>query len=96
MILLISYNKVDYSIPLENLTNAIRGNAFSYWHHLNDTWIVRTDKSVSEFYNLLAPNISTSDRLLLVEIKRNYQGWLTKDAWNWLKTEFKHDSFWGI
>ncbi len=96
MILLISYNKLDYTIPLENLHNAIKSNSFSYWHHLNDTWIVRTNKNVNEFYNLLATNISNSDRLLVVEIKRNYQGWLNKDAWDWLNNEFKNDSILGI
>lgn len=96
MILLISYNKNDFTIPLDNLQTAIQNNSISWWHHLNDTWIVRTDKNIKQFYNALAPNMSTHDRILIIEIKRNYQGWLNNEAWDWLNREFKNDSFLGI
>ncbi|WP_273209084.1 hypothetical protein [Runella zeae] len=96
MMLLITYNKNDNTATLENLHIVIKNNSISWWHHLNDTWIVRTDKKPNEFYNKLAPYITSADRLLVIEIKRNYQGWLNKDAWDWLKKEFKNDSLFGL
>lgn len=91
MILLITYNKIDPSIPFESFQQAIQNSSVSWWHHLNDTWIIRTNYSINQVYNIISPNISTNDRLMIVEIKSNYQGWLNQDAWNWLKNEFDND-----
>lgn len=91
MILLITYNKMDHSISIDNLHQSIQKSSESWWHHLNDTWIIRTNLTVNQVFNNIAPNITAKDRLMIVEIKKNYQGWLSNDAWTWLNKEFDKD-----
>ncbi len=92
MMCLITYIKNDYSIPLENLHNAIKENSIAYWHHLDNTWIIRTNKKIPEIHNNLVRHISANDRILIIEIKANYQGWLIPRAWDWLRTQFHKES----
>ena len=91
MIILITYEKFDFSIPVESLNNAIMGSSNGWWHHFSNVWIINTSLSMNQVHNNLIPNISTLDRIMLIEIKENYQGWLPQEAWDWLKSNFHSD-----
>ncbi len=55
-----------------------------WWHYLSATWLIATDRTPQELYNAVVSNITTSDHLLIVTVKRPYWGYLTKDAWDWI------------
>ena len=38
-----------------------------WWHHLDSTWIVVTDKSTKEVRNALKPHLKSNDKLLVVK-----------------------------
>jgi hypothetical protein len=83
-ILLITYelkNKLkDYSSFFE----AVKNNAHQWWHFLPYVYIVATSYSANEYANFLLPHIQRADNLLVVRITAEHQGWLPKDAWDWL------------
>ena len=56
----------------------------AWWHYLESTWIVITEETVVTLWNRLAPNIDKNDYLLIIEVRDNVQGWLPKDAWDWI------------
>lgn len=49
-----------------NLINAIKQNFPIWWHCLDSTWIVKTDKTAVAIRDLLAPHIDSNDELLVV------------------------------
>lgn len=57
-------------------------------HVLDDSWIIGTNESALALWNRLTPWLTTTDRVLIAEfpVNASYQGWLTKDAWDWLTT----------
>jgi hypothetical protein len=65
------------------LYDAIRLKS-KWWHYLDSTWLVVTDLSASELWGLIARHIDPNDRCLIIEVRGNYQGWLPKEAWEWI------------
>jgi len=59
----------------------------AWMHYLDSTWLVAPSnlKMANDIYNELKPFIDEEeDYLLVVEVTRNYQGWLPKEAWDWM------------
>ena len=86
---LITYDK---SIVLKNyrpLYEAIKSCSGVWWHHMENTWLIRSEFSAASLYSRLKPHIAHSDRLLIIEIKQfgDYAGWLNQDAWNWISNQ---------
>lgn len=70
----------DYS----GLYKAIKASQ-KWWHYLDSTWLIVTSETAEEIWNRLASHIDKNDYLLIIEVKNNVQGWLPKDAWNWIR-----------
>ena len=86
---LITYDLKDSSLNTYiELHKAIKASGASWWHYLESTWIIKTTQlSANEISSKLVPHIKQGDRLLVIEIDTsNKQGWLPKDAWDWLNT----------
>ena len=60
----------------------------AWWHYIDHTWIIKNcPLTTQQIYEKLAPHLSQSDFILVVEIiPSNKHGWLPKDAWTWLDT----------
>lgn len=61
----------------------------SWWHYLDDTWLVSTDETAQQLWNRLAKKFRTSDHVIVIEITKNHtrQGWLPKEAWEWIRNQ---------
>jgi len=59
----------------------------SWWHYLDYTWLISTSETIEQFWSRLAPRFITTDHILILEIGpyARYQGWLPKDAWEWMR-----------
>lgn len=69
----------DYRPLYEELKRSER-----WWHFLESTWLVSTNETATLLSNRLVPHITQNDRLLVIEVRNNAQGWLTNDAWTWI------------
>jgi hypothetical protein len=83
-VLLITHALNNESKDYSQFFDTIKSNCQQWWHYFNTTWIVTTHLSADQFAKLLYPYMLTDDRLLVVKLQKDYQGWLEKDAWDWL------------
>lgn len=83
MMLLITFDRYGVDQDCSQLHKEIK-TASRWWHHLESTWIVCTDLTPAQWADRLRRHLNSSDHLLVVEIARNYDGWLPAEAWNWL------------
>lgn len=79
MIYLISYdlNKPgkDYSKLYDKL------KTFKYCHPLESTWIIQTNKSVNDLYDIIKGTVDDNDYFIIVDITgKSKHGWLKKTA----------------
>ena len=56
-----------------------------WWHYLPNIWIVITTEDSLALQTRLFPLIYQNDSLLIIEIKKNFGGWLPTEAWQWIK-----------
>lgn len=83
-VLLITYALNTPGKDYNPLYNAIKGKSYNWWHYLDHTWIVSTKDPADDFAKQLYPFLTKLDRLLVVKITREHQGWLPNEAWEWL------------
>ncbi len=57
-----------------------------WWHHLGSTWLVDTSLTAEGIWSRLSSHVDDSDRVLIINVGKDYQGWLSTDAWEWLNT----------
>lgn len=56
-----------------------------WWHFLDSTWIIATSETPGEVWLRIENTIhKEDDRLMIIEIRPNMQGWLPKEAWDWI------------
>lgn len=67
--------------------NAIKQIATDWWHYMPHVWLIASNMtSADALFNALKQhyNLQPEDRLLIIRVHRDYQGWLPKDAWDWI------------
>lgn len=82
----------DLKVPGRDYTglyNALKASP-KWWHHLESCWLIFTSETPTAIWTRLAPTITKDDRLLIIEVRDNCQGWLPKDAWDWIHTHATH------
>jgi hypothetical protein len=68
----------------QRLYDRIKG--YGRWsHYMEDTWLVNTDRTVSQIVSDLEPYLSRKDRLLVLTVGDDYQGLLPDKAWDWIR-----------
>ena len=76
----------NYSSTNSALIEKIRDAFPTWWHHLDSTWLVVTDKSASEIRDKLKPCLDNDDELLVMK-SAGVGAWcgFNKTGSNWLK-----------
>ncbi len=56
-----------------------------WWHHLDSTWIVKSDKKASEIRDYLADYLDKNDELIVIKLGDSWAGiGFEKRAYDWL------------
>lgn len=85
MMLLITYDLKKPGQDYASLHEAIKSLG-AWWHYLESTWLVDTTQSPQTVVDHLVGFLDPNDRLLVIQVHRNYQGWLSKEAWDWINS----------
>ena len=83
MIYAVNYDLKRPGQNYEELYKAIKGLGAN-WHYLGSTWLVDTTLSANQIWAKLAPHVDKNDSFLVIGVTKDYSGWLTPDAWEWL------------
>jgi hypothetical protein len=78
----------DLNKPLQNYTELITAiKAYdTWWHHLDSTWIIKTDETAAQIRDNLTKHIDANDELLVAKIgaPAAWRGFNEKGS-QWLK-----------
>jgi hypothetical protein len=55
-----------------------------WWHYLDSTWLIATHETATQLSNRLRQRIDSNDYILVIEVRRSYDGWLPQKAWDWI------------
>ena len=73
----------------ERVTDEIRSLG-EWWHHLESTWLVKTDRTPEQIRDLLKQHVGCDDQLLIVDMSQNAAAWFGVDdaGSRWLEANF--------
>ena len=86
MVYIVSYDLRNRKKNYIGLTEQLQYSP-RWWHYLQSTWLVSTEESASQLYNRLSAHLDSDDSILIIEAGNHAQGWLPKDAWEWIHKE---------
>lgn len=81
----VSYDLKSKDRDYDPLIEAIKRSP-RWWHHLKSTWLVESSETAEQIWDRLAPFVSEEDNFLIIEVRKNYGGWLTEKAWGWIES----------
>ena len=83
MLYAINYDLKQPGRDYESLYDAIK-SCGAWWHYLESTWIVDTSLDAQEIWDKIGIHCDSNDRVLVISLSSRKQGWLPKDAWEWI------------
>lgn len=89
MVYMITYDLNSTGQRYNELINAIKGASNGCWCTFwKSSYLIQSPLSPSQITDKLKPYLDSNDRLLVIEVKRNYQGWLTDDERRYINDMF--------
>jgi len=83
MVYLISYDLVNPGQRYKKVHEEIQ--SLGHWAKpLESTWFVDTTLNASQISERVLKHMDANDYLLVIAVKRDYQGYLKKEIWEWL------------
>ena len=70
----------DYKSVFEEIKQST-----NWWHYLDSTWLVYTAENAQTIFNRISKHVDRNDRILIIRVTPDYQGWLTEEAWQWIR-----------
>ena len=89
MVYIVTYDLNNPGQNYENVIQAIKdastGACCSYW---KSSFLIKSNyQTATEVFDIIKPNFDKNDSCLVIEVKNNVQGWLTKAQWNYIKDD---------
>lgn len=83
---MIGYDLYRTGQDYTNLIEKIKSTFTYWWHHLDSTWIVKTDLTAVQIRDILKPLIDANDELLVARLtgEAAWTGFNERGS-NWLK-----------
>src|SRR5262245_59790998 len=82
---------VSYDLPVATderraAVYKILTDSGAWWHYMDSTWLLITQLTPQALVEQMIPHLVQQDRLIIMEVKANYQGWLPEKAWEWINS----------
>lgn len=71
----------QYDKVIQAIKDASTGVWCSYW---KSSYLIKSNLTVQQISDRITPNLDSNDRLLIIEVKQNYQGWLNEQQWKYI------------
>ncbi len=86
MVYVVSYDLRKPGQDYKGLFDELQASA-TWWHFLESTWLIATSEGASELYDRLRMHLDQGDSILIIQAGTDMQGWLPKEAWEWIERE---------
>jgi len=86
MVYMITYDLNKEGQNYEKVIKAIKSASNGVWCTFwKSSYLIKSNYiTADEVSNLITPYLDSNDRLLVIEVKNNKQGWLAEDEWEYI------------
>ena len=72
----------NYEDVIQSIKDASTGAWCSYW---KSSYLIKSNLTVQQVSDKITPHLDSDDRLIVIETKANYQGWLSEKQWKYIR-----------
>lgn len=72
----------NYEKVIQSIKDASTGAWCSYW---KSSYLIKSYLTVQEVSDKITPHLDANDRLIVIEVKNSYQGWMTTEQWKYIR-----------
>lgn len=82
---MITYDLNSEGQNYDDVIDAIKDSSDSWCTYWKSSFLIKSSLSVQEVVDNISPHLDGNDSLIVIEAQNNYQGWLNKKQWNFIK-----------
>jgi len=83
--LIVTYNLKGSASSYTQFYEVLKNQGSSWWHYMPSTWLLDTIKTPEQVTEALRVHLQSSDYMFVGTLTNGYNGWLPKDAWEWMQ-----------
>lgn len=85
MVYLITYDLNNPGQNYDAVIEAIKSASINWCSYWKSSYLIKSNiTSANAVFEKIKPHLDKNDRILVVEVKNNMQGWLEKEAWDYI------------
>jgi hypothetical protein len=85
---MITYDLNSTGQKYDEVIKAIKDSSTGVWCTFwKSSYLIKSYLTAQEINNNITPHLDGNDRLIVIEVKNNYSGWLTDDEWEYIRKE---------
>lgn len=82
---MITYDLNSTGQKYDEVIKAIK-DCSSYWcTYWKSSYLIKSSLTPNQITDKIKPYLDDNDRMIVIEVKNNYQGWLSKEQWDYIK-----------
>lgn len=86
MVYMITYDLNSPNQNYEDVIQAIKDASTGVWcTYWKSSFLIKSNLTVQQVSERITPYLDSNDRLLVIEVKQNYQGWLSEKQWKYIR-----------
>lgn len=71
-----------YNEVIQAIKDASTGAWCTYW---KSAYLIKSYLTANQVSDKITPHLDKDDRLIVIEVKNNYQGWLSESEWKYIR-----------
>ncbi len=83
-ILIVTYNLRGAAASYGKFYEALKAQG-AWWHYLPTTWLLHTNQTSEQVFSTVRAHLLPADHIFIGTLQNGYNGWLPKDAWDWIR-----------
>ena len=83
---MITYDLNSKGQKYDEVIKAIKDSSTGAWcTSWKSSYLIKSYLTPNQIFDKIKPHIDDNDTLIIIEIKNNYQGWLSENQWQYIK-----------
>lgn len=83
---MVTYDLNNPGQRYDDVIQAIKEASTGVWcTYRESSYLIQSNLSVQQVFDRIAPHLDSNDKLLIIEVKENYQGWLENNQWEYIR-----------
>ena len=82
---MITYDLNSEGQNYEKVIQSIKDSSNAWCSYWKSSYLIKSNLTVQQVSDNITQYLDGNDRFIIIEVKDNYQGWLSKKQWEFIK-----------